>query len=124
MEDPGDSNHLCGIKTHKFSFKVVNDINVDGSLMIMDKSCYIWLSCNDMQCNMGSLATAMPTRFSGIPVSTILMNNENEVSSEMAQRLALRFKIQVFACCNLPPSYEAYSHLIDKKIIEILADYF
>ena len=114
----------AGIRTNNFSFKVVNDITVDGSYMIMDKSCYIWLSCKDVPCNMGSLATAMPTRFSGIPVSTILMNSESDISSEMAQRLALRFKIQVFVSCNLPTSYEAYSHIIDKKVIELLKEFF
>jgi Proteasome assembly chaperone 4 len=118
------ANEHAGIRTHDFSFKVVKDDIVDGSFMIMEKSCYIWLSCKDVPCNMGSLATAMPTRFSGIPISTILMNNESDISSEMAQRLAIRFKIQVFVSNNLPPSFEAYSHLIDQKVIEVLKEFF
>jgi Proteasome assembly chaperone 4 len=123
MEGSQATKH-AGIRTLDFSFKVVNDNSVDGSFMIMEKSCYIWLTCKDVPCNMGSLATAMPTRFSGIPISTTLMNNESDINSEMAQRLAIRFKIQVFVSCNLPPSYEAYSHLIDEKIIELLKEFF
>jgi hypothetical protein len=124
MSSFGVDGSETGIKTENFSFGLINDLRVNGNLMIMDQSCYIWLTSQDGECVMGSLATAMPTRFSGMPISTTLIPAEDDFSSEMAQRLAFRFKIQVFISCNLPPSYESHIHHIDKQIIDLLNPHF
>lgn len=113
-----------GIQTEEFLFNLVDDIKIIGNALIMDQSCFIWLGASDGPCVMGTLATAMPTRFSGMPVSSTLIHSDNDLSSDMAQRLAHRFKIQVFISWNLPEPYENHVHLIDKKLIEFLGKYF
>lgn len=59
-----------------------------------------------------------------MPISSVLLHSEDDISSEMAQRLAYRFKIQVFISCNLPSSYELQISCIDKQLIELLNKYF
>lgn len=113
-----------GIQTREFSFQVADNAQVLGSIMLMNESCFVWLGSEQGSCNMGSLATAMPTRFSGVPISTILLNDESDLSSDMSKRLALRFKIQVFVSCNVPESFESHMHIIDKELIKILSEHF
>jgi hypothetical protein len=119
-----DESVEMGIKTEEFSFELINEMQVVGNVMIMDQSCYIWLCCPTGEAVMGSLSTAIPTRFSGMPVSSTLLHSEDDISSEMAQRLAFRFKIQMFISCNLPSNYEPYIHHIDKQLIDLLGRYF
>ena len=113
-----------GIQTEEFSFQLMDDMKVIGSAMIMNQSCYIWLGSKDEECMMGSLATAMPTRFDGMPISSTLIHSENDLSCNMAQRLAFRFKIQVYVSWNLPESCENYAHLVDKQLIVLLEHHF
>ena len=113
-----------GIRTVDFSFIVADNSLVLGSVMLMNESCFVWLGSEQGACNMSSLSAAMPTRFSGIPISTVLLNDEGDLSSDMSKRLALRFKIQVFVSCNIPQSFEAHMHLIDRELIRVLSEHF
>lgn len=124
MSDLPLAGKESGIKTMDFSFMVADNAQVLGSVMIMHESCFIWLGSEQGSCNMSSLSAAMPTRFSGIPISTVLLNDESDLSSDMSKRLALRFKIQVFVSCNIPQSFEAQMHLIDKELIGVLSEHF
>ena len=112
------------METREFSFEVRDNSKIAGTMIIMDKSCYIWLGCHDEPCKMSSLATAIPTRFSGTPLSTTLLNDGTDSSREMAQRLAQKFGIQVFLSCNLPPSYDMHALQIDKAVIDLLKEHF
>ena len=110
--------------TEEFQFNVVDDIKIIGNALIMDQSCFIWLGASDAPCVMGSLATAILTRFSGMPVSSTLIHDANDLSCDIAQRLAYRFNIQVFVSWNLPEEYESHVHFIDKQLIELLGKHF
>lgn len=112
------------METREFSFEVRDNVKIAGTMIIMDKSCYVWLGCQNEPCMMSSLATAIPTRFSGTPLSTTLLNDGTDNSSDMAQRLAQKFGIQVYLSCNLPPSYDMHFLQIDKAIINLLQEHF
>ena len=124
MASFNDVGEPSGILIVEFMFELPGDMKVIGNAMIMKQSCYIWLSAENGDCSMGSLAAAMPTRFEGMPISSTLINSENDLSSDMAQRLAFRFKIQVFVSWNLPESCENHNHLIDKHLITLLKKHF
>ena len=112
------------METREFAFEVRDDFKIAGTMIIMEMSCYIWLGCQNEPCKMSSLATAIPTRFSGTPLSTTLLNDGNDSSSDMAQRLAQKFGIQVYLSYNLPPSYDMHALLIDRAIIDLLKEHF
>ena len=124
MAEFQDEQRSSGIETEEFLFDLIDDIRVIGHAIFMDQSCYIWLGSKEEPCTMGSLATAIPTRFSDMPLSTSLIHSSDDCSSDMAERLAFRFKIQVFVSWNLPESYESHVHLIDNQIITVLSKRF
>ena len=119
--DAGD-----GIPTEVFSIDLQGGKTAIGHVMILDQSCYIWLGNDNAEPSMSALATAIPTRFEAIPVSTTLMSNEeDDIGSEIAQKLAQRFKIQVFVSCNFStPLLDKQRQDIDKRLVELLMGYF
>lgn len=115
-----------GIPTEEFSIELHGGKTAIGHVMILDRSCYIWLGSHGAEPSMSALATAIPTRFEAIPLSSTLMSNdEDDIGREMAQKLAQRFKIQVFVSCNFAVSLlDKQRQDVDKRLVELLAGYF
>ena len=112
-----------GISTDRYLFEVGNDRQVMCSAMIMDKSCFLWLSTPDNEPNLGSMSMAIPTRFDSMPTSTTLLGSDDK-GSEIAQRLSKRFNMQVFVSCNLPETYEDEMVQVSSKLVDILKEFF
>jgi hypothetical protein len=112
-----------GIPTARYKFEVGKDRQVICSVMIMEKSCFLWISTPDDVPTLGSMSTAIPTRFDSMPISSALLGSD-DMSSEIAQRLSKRFNIQVFISCNLPETYEDDMVQINSKLVDILKETF
>ena len=113
-----------GIKIENFTLSS-DGLTVLGNIMVMDDSCSIWIgtsSCHEF----GSLEMAMPTRFDPIPLSKSIFKENLEAtdSSDMAKRLAKKFKIQCYISNNLTSGEETILFDVEKKIIELLASHF
>ena len=115
-----------GIETEDFTIELQGGKQVIGNLIVMDQSCYVWLGNADDQPSMNSLATAIPSRFEAVPISTsLLINDEDDAGCDMAQRLAQRFNIQVFVSCNVSTTLlDSQRHDIDKRLIELFGRHF
>ena len=58
------------IAIEKFSF-ILNDVNVFGHLMLMEKSCWIWISFNELNA-LGPLVVSMPFSYDNSPAVSII----------------------------------------------------
>lgn len=94
----------------------------NANLIIMDKSCFIWLGNANEQPSMGSLVSAMETKF-GV-LSNSLIGGDDDRGTGMAQRLSKKFKIQTFVSYNLSDSFDDEKLGIERKLVEMLKPHF
>jgi hypothetical protein len=128
MESAGESasqspEQMMGIETKRFTFTVQGERTIVGYLIIMEKSCYLWLSTPEAEPSLNTLATAIPTRFDSMPISSVLFGDDDH-SAGLSQQLSKRFNIQTFVSVNLPDSYDDASSQISSQLVAILKDFF
>ncbi len=92
------------------------------NLMIMDKCCFIWIGSANEQPSMGTLVSAMETKF-GV-LSSSLLGGDVENGSGMGQRLAKKFKIQSFVSYNLSSAFDDEKFIIERKVVDLLKPHF
>jgi len=114
--------------TENFTVDMTGGLTALGNLIVMDRSVYVWLGGGgDMEPSMGSLATAIPTRFDAAPLTTTLLSpaDGDDFGNELAQRLAQRFGIQVFVSCNFSGELqEQQRRELDIRLIDVLGVHF
>ena len=99
-----------------------NDKVANANLIIMDRSCFIWLGNANDQPALGSLVSAIETKF-GV-LSSSLLGGDDERGSGLAQRLSRKFKIQTFVSYNLPESFDEEKLGVERKLVELLKVHF
>jgi len=117
--------------TENFTVDMTGGLTALGNLIVMDRSVYVWLGGGgggDVEPSMGSLSTAIPTRFDAAPLTTTLLSppaDGDDFGNELAQRLAQRFGIQVFVSCNFSGELqEQQRRELDTRLIDVLGVHF
>lgn len=94
-----------------------------GNVLVMDKSCYLWIGSMDEQPTMECLVSAMETKF-GVLSSDVLGFGDSEKSQSLAQKLSRKFKIQTFVSYALPEAFDDERLAIESKIVDVLKVHF
>eukprot|EP00128_Syssomonas_multiformis_P006189 Colp12_sorted_trinity150504_noHs@15791 len=69
-------------------------------VLALDQSYFVWVG---LEAKMGNLTVAMPPKYSSMPSASQLMGSPlDEASINLARRLAVATKKQVFVSLNLP----------------------
>lgn len=100
-----------------------DDKEILGNLILMDRSCIIWLGEKGTSPELNSLVASMQTTYDSMPLSTVLLDSEqNEAASGMSQRISKRCKIQVFLSYNLPSHFESETGFIEREVIKVISN--
>ncbi|XP_029446411.1 proteasome assembly chaperone 4 [Rhinatrema bivittatum] len=101
------------ISLHNFSERI-KEQQVHFHVMAMTDCFFLWIGTAP---TLSSLAVAMCNRFDPIPVSTLLLGDRSDTTSNtFAQRLAKKTKKQVFVSYSLPHSDGNFTLLIEDRI--------
>ena len=92
-----------------------NEKQVLVNFVILDKCVYVWISLAGSEPNLGDLVTAMETNF-GV-LSSSLLSIGSDKGCGLAQRLAKRFKSQIFLADTLPDLDEEDIRLVERSIV-------
>ena len=95
-----------------------NEKQVLLNLIVMDKSAYVWLSLSGSEPDLSNLVTAMETNFGVLSSSLISVGSDKGTS--LAQRLAKRFKAQIFLADTLPDLDEEDLREVEKSVVQEL----
>jgi hypothetical protein len=96
-----------------------------GNVMVLDRSCVIWIGMSGEVPCFSSLVTAMETRYDPMPLTSTLMSTGGfSMSNGIAQRLSKRFHIQVFLSFNIPEGYDSDIPAIELRLVETLCKHF
>ena len=96
---------------------------VRGNLLIMEKSCFVWLGSLDEEPSLSCLVSAMETKF-GILSNDVLGLGDGERAQSLAQKLSRKFKIQTFVSYTLPDSFDDERLTIESRLVEVLKEHF
>ena len=94
-----------------------------GNVIVMDRSCYIWLGDAQEAPSMSSLVAALETKF-GVLSSDLLATGDGEKASSLAQKLSRKFNIQTFVSYNLGDNYDDDRLEVERKLLEVLKVHF
>eukprot|EP01041_Mallomonas_annulata_P001606 gene1606-3098_t len=111
-----------GIATENF-VEIVENVEVIGMIIYMDKSCHIWLSLSGCPKSMGSLITSMPTKYDAMPISTSLLEgsiSDDTFANGLARRISKRFDMQCFISNNIPETFEEGLIRIEQRVISTI----
>jgi hypothetical protein len=108
------------------SFILDNDKEVFANIVVMEKSCFVWIGNDLNNCSFGNMVTAIPTRFEKLPISTniVCLNDDGTKGSGFAERFSKRFQIQTFVAYSLPDSFDDSLCKIEEKLVAILDLHF
>ncbi|XP_019398227.1 PREDICTED: proteasome assembly chaperone 4 [Crocodylus porosus] len=105
----------AGISLHHFSGRLGEQL-VHFQAMRLRDSLFLWVGSAPL---LGSLAVAMCSPRDSIPVSTSLLGDPSDTTSNsLAQRLARKTKKQIFVSYNLQNTDNSFTVLIEKRIKE------
>ncbi|XP_055893035.1 proteasome assembly chaperone 4-like [Biomphalaria glabrata] len=97
------------------------DKSIHFKIIRLEQSFFVWVGSKPMLSNM---AVAMPATYGQIPaVSTLFGAKLEQISESLAQKLAKKYKCQVFVSCSVP--FDAnLSVLIEKRLAQELNQIF
>lgn len=104
-----------------------NDVCITCQIIYLNQSCHIWIGNQNAPVALGSLALAIPTRFDSAPLTSVLINNEDEESyfgTAMAQRLSKKFSIQCFVSGVFNSVVEEFRIQIESALVQHLGKFF
>lgn len=104
-----------------------NDICITCQILYLTQSCYIWIGNRNVPVALGSLALAMPTRFEAVPLTSVLINPDDEeryYGPAMAQRLSKKFGIQCFVSGVFDGVAEEFRMQIENACVQHLSQHF
>ncbi|GJQ08906.1 hypothetical protein GpartN1_g697.t1 [Galdieria partita] len=104
------------LQRHQFQ-ETINEDTVFFEILELRNSFYVWLGTETSL--MKSLTVAFPVPNTPQVISTKLFGPE-DVSKQLAERLALKFQCPFFISVGLDLQTTEASHLIEKKLFELL----
>ncbi|KAG8181486.1 hypothetical protein JTE90_016573 [Oedothorax gibbosus] len=108
------------IKTHTFD-AIINNTPITYHIIHMNSSFFVWIGD---QGTFDSLAVAMTTAHSPLPISTVLLgHNAEDSSSSLAARLSKKTGKQVFASCNIAKSDGSLMIGVTQRLIKELEEF-
>ena len=119
-----EMTNSTGIICENFTVELSDSCTVIGNVIILKDSCFVWIGSQDSEPAMSSLVTAMPTRFDSVPISTTLIQGEEDFSGDMAVRLSKRLGIQLFVSCNLSNNFVTELSAVDRYLVNFLLPYY
>ncbi|GFT41278.1 proteasome assembly chaperone 4 [Trichonephila clavipes] len=107
------------LKTHTFTDTLL-DCHVTFHIIKMKDSLFLWIGD---QGNFNSLAVAMETPYTTLPVASCLMGfSEDEYSCSLASQLSERLKMQVFASYNLSKNDSNFVYIVVQRLMQEIID--
>ena len=98
-----------------------DDKNILGNMILMERSCIIWLGEEGTAPEFNSLVASMQTTYDSMPLSTVLLDSEqDEAAAGMSQRISKRCKMQVFLSYNLSSQFESEAGFIEREVIKVI----
>ncbi|OQR96305.1 hypothetical protein THRCLA_22009 [Thraustotheca clavata] len=91
-------------------------------MWLLELACFVWIGLSDTPASLTSMSTAIKTPYDPFPLASNLLGgygDENE--TQLAQRLVLKTKKQVFVSCNLPDDPELVA-FVERTIMLRLRD--
>ncbi|KAF0700924.1 Aste57867_8572 [Aphanomyces stellatus] len=123
MQNLGVSDAATG-KTRIVDFQeefVDQKFNVQ--IWLLPNACFVWIGLDGSPARMGSMSTAVKTRYDPLPLASSLIGGSgDEVEQQMAQRLVLRTGKQVFVSCNLPEDDMELCAFVERQIVARLRE--
>lgn len=109
-----------------FSFPC-GDLQVIGQLLLLDRSCYIWLGMPGAVPLMDELSVAVtvPASQSPFPASSVILDEgegDSNLGQSIARNVAKKFKIQCFVSYNLADKYDEHQTIILSEIFNQVRD--
>ncbi|DAZ99085.1 TPA: hypothetical protein N0F65_008390 [Lagenidium giganteum] len=89
-------------------------------LWILSHAMFVWIGPGNAPPQLGSLSTAMMTRYEPMPLITSLVGSPDFEEQQIAQRLARRTGKPCFVSCRLPDHVPELFAFVEKKIVERL----
>ncbi|KAF0726566.1 hypothetical protein Ae201684_015191 [Aphanomyces euteiches] len=89
-------------------------------IWLLANACFVWIGLDSTAVSLGSMSTAVKTKYDPLPLASSLIGGGNEMEQQMAQRLVLRTGRQVFVSCNLPDDDMELGAFIERAIIKRL----
>mmetsp|Transcript_17454 Transcript_17454/g.17548 ORF Transcript_17454/g.17548 Transcript_17454/m.17548 type:complete len:143 (+) Transcript_17454:122-550(+) len=114
------------IRIEKFT-DIIEKVEVIGMALIMDRSCYVWLSLASSPKVIGSLVTSISTKYEAMPLCTTILegqSHDDAYANGLARRLSKRYNIQCFISSNIPESFEEGLMQIEQRVKIIFDKYF
>ncbi|KDO24553.1 hypothetical protein SPRG_10368 [Saprolegnia parasitica CBS 223.65] len=110
-----------GARIINFSSKFV-DQAFSVQLWLLEHACFVWIGLASDAAALGSLSTAIKTPYDPFPLAASLLGGHgDEAEAQIAQRLVLKTKKQVFVSCNLPDDPELAA-FVERAIMTRLRD--
>ena len=110
---------------HRLEVAFEGGASVAVQLIKGDGCVHVWLGSDEMsQCSLNNVVTSIQTRHDPMPLSRPLVTTEPEdddMATQLAQRLAKRLKMQVFCSCSLPPKF-AFLSGVERQIVSFLEE--
>lgn len=115
-----------GMAIHRLEVTFESGASVAVQLMKGDGCVHVWLGSDEInQCSLNNIVTSIQTRHDPMPLSRPLLTTEtdedDDLATQLAQRLAKRLKMQIFCSCNLPPSFALLSG-VERQIVSFLEE--
>ncbi|KAG9400350.1 proteasome (prosome, macropain) assembly chaperone 4 [Aphanomyces cochlioides] len=89
-------------------------------IWLLANACFVWIGLDSTSVSLGSMSTAVKTKYDPLPLASSLIGGGSEIEQQMAQRLVLRTGRQVFVSCNLPDDDMDLGAFIERAIIKRL----
>lgn len=115
---------------HRLEVSFESGSSVAVQLMRGDGCVHVWLSSGDNErggshCSLNNVVTGIQTAYDSMPLSRPLLSTETEddddLATQLAQRLAKRLKMQVFVSCSLSPKFALLSS-VERQIVSYLEE--
>ncbi|TMW55591.1 hypothetical protein Poli38472_010473 [Pythium oligandrum] len=106
-------------------------LNVSGNLLdqpylaqiwVMEGALFVWIGSGAQKPVMGSMSTAVMTRYSPMPLITSVVGAPEMEEQQIAQRLARRTGKQCFVSCQLPDHLPELFTYVERQILARLTE--
>ncbi|RMX62695.1 hypothetical protein DD238_007920 [Peronospora effusa] len=91
-------------------------------LWLLNNCIFVWMGSGTDKPRLGSLSTAIATRYSPMPLITSIVGVPETEEQQIAQRFARRTGRQCFVSCQLPDHVPELFAYVEKQITERLTE--
>ncbi|OQS01249.1 hypothetical protein ACHHYP_01478 [Achlya hypogyna] len=113
-----------GARIINFDGKFV-DQTFNVQLWLLEHACFVWIGLGSANVALNSLSTAIKTPYDAFPLASSLLGGyADEAEAQLAQRLVLKTKKQVFVSCNLPDDPELAAYVERSILLRLRTEAF